>query len=268
MLYHCDDGLRYAAFDLDGTVLDAGGATSAAVVSGVARLRDLGLLPIIVTGRSRPGFLRLAKIDPLLVLFYAEVLLEDGDIVLDRVSGGCRTAASLPSFAVDHVVRNCADVVGSCGDGRLVASNRRAAAAYALAYRVSRRDIDVAALAGPTSRLVVFGDAPPDVPGTQRRSLNAFGATVVTAAGRGKAAGLADLLAERFGEQDLARVVAFGDGDNDADLLAASRVGIAVSGCSSAAGAAARICLDRPLGAYLETVDLRELVRTGAHQTE
>ncbi|MFI2619137.1 HAD family hydrolase [Streptomyces sp. NPDC018584] len=248
-------------------MLDAGGATTAAVLAGTSRLRDLGLLPIVVTGRSLPGFLRLAGADPLLTLFHPEVLLEDGDVVLDRAGGHCRTAATLPLPAVDQVVRACADVVASCDGGRLVASSRRAAAAYAMAYRIPRRDIDVAAPAGPVSRLVVFDAAPADVAGTRRRPLNAFDATVFTAAGRGKATGLADLLAERFGEQDLSRVVAFGDGDNDADLLAASRVGVAVQGCSTAARAAARVCLDRPLGAYLETVDPRDLLRCDARQT-
>ncbi|WSG28441.1 HAD hydrolase family protein [Streptomyces europaeiscabiei] len=251
---------------MDGTVLDAGGATTEKVLAGVPRLRDLGLLPIVVTGRSRPGFLRLAGAEPLLALFHPEVLLEDGDVVLDRADGRCRTTAALPEQAVDQVVRTCADVVASCAGGGLVASSRRAAAAYAMAYRIPRGDIDVAPPAGPVSRLVVFDAAPPDVVGTRRRPLNAFDASVFTAAGRGKAAGLADLLAERFGEQDLSRVVAFGDGDNDADLLAASRVGVAVQGCSPAARAAARVHLDGPLGAYLETVVPGELLRHGAPQ--
>ncbi|MGW7466953.1 HAD family hydrolase [Streptomyces xantholiticus] len=256
-----NDGLRYAAFDLDGTLLDATGGAPQAVVAGISRLRGLGLLPIIITGRSLPSFQRLTEIGPLLALCHLEVLLEDGDIVLDRVGGGCRMVAELPPSAVERVVQDCADVVGSC-DGRLIASSRRAAAAYSMAYGIPRRDIDIAPLTGPTTRLVVLDGAPSDLPGTQRRSLRAFGATLLTAAGRGKAVGLTDLLIERFREHGLSQVMAFGDGDNDADLLAASRIGIAVQGCSPAAHAAARIHLERPLGAYLETVDLGELIQT------
>jgi hypothetical protein len=155
------------------------------------------------------------------------------------------------------------DVVASC-DGRLLASTRRAAVAYALAYGIPRAAVGIGAPDGPSTRLVVFGEAPPQLPGTERRVLRAYGATLLTAAGRGKAVGLAALLALRFGERDLSRVMAFGDGDNDAGLLAAARPGIAVQGSSPAARAAARLHLEEPLGAYLEAMDLPGSGRTDA----
>ncbi|GGY14969.1 HAD family hydrolase [Streptomyces xanthochromogenes] len=252
-----NDGPRYAAFDLDGTLLDAAGTAARDVVAGISRLRERGLLPVLITGRSLPSFRRLTDIGPLLALCHPEVLLEEGDLVLDRTEERHRPTTRIPPPVVERVRRDCADVVASC-DGRLLASTRRAAVAYAVAYGLPRDAVDIGTPTGPTTRLVVFGDAPPELPGTARHLLRAFGATLLTATGRGKAVGLAALLAARFGEGDLSRVVAFGDGDNDAGLLAAARLGIAVQGSSPAARAAARLRLDEPLGAYLAATDLPE----------
>ncbi|SCE10843.1 Hydroxymethylpyrimidine pyrophosphatase [Streptomyces sp. SolWspMP-5a-2] len=247
---------RYAAFDLDGTLLDAEGRIPRATVAGIARLRGRGLLPVLVTGRSLPSFRRWRDADRVLDLCHPEVLLEEGDLVYDRGQDRHRAVAALPADAVARVRRACADVVASC-DGRLLASTRRAAVAYAVAHGVPRDAIGIGPPTGPSTRLMVFGEKPPEPPGTEGRALRGFGATLLTAAGRGKAVGLAALLTDRFGERDgLSRVVAFGDGDNDAGLLAGARLGIAVQGSSPAARAAADLCLDRPLEEYLATTDL------------
>ncbi|MFF5563240.1 HAD family hydrolase [Streptomyces sp. NPDC012623] len=257
------DGPRYAAFDLDGTLLDAEGLVPRSVVAGVSRLRRHGLLPVLVTGRSLPSFRRLTDIGPLLALCHPEVLLEEGDLVFDRTEESHRPTAAIPPCAVDRVRRDCVDVVAS-SDGRLLASTRRAAVAYAMAYGIPRDAVGIGAPTGASTRLVVFGEPPPELSGTERRALRAFGATLLTAAGRGKAVGLSALLAVRFGERDLSRVVAFGDGDNDAGLLAAARLGVAVLGSSAAARAAARLRLEEPLGAYLAAMALPEPGRADA----
>jgi hydroxymethylpyrimidine pyrophosphatase-like HAD family hydrolase len=56
-------------------------------------------------------------------------------------------------------------------------------------------------------------------------------------------------------------VLAVGDGDNDAELLGSSAVGVAVAGASEAAIAAATVRLTSSLTGYLMTFDKEAHVR-------
>ncbi|MEK8174667.1 hypothetical protein NKH77_53415 [Streptomyces sp. M19] len=139
---------------------------------------------LLVTGRSLPSFCRLTDIGPLLALCHPEVLLEEGDLVLDRTERRHRLTARIPPPAVERVRRDCADVVASC-DGRLLASTRRACRVRH-GVRHTRDAVGIGTPTGPSTRLVVFGEAPPELPGTERRALRAFGATLLTVAGRAR----------------------------------------------------------------------------------
>jgi hydroxymethylpyrimidine pyrophosphatase-like HAD family hydrolase len=76
---------------------------------------------------------------------------------------------------------------------------------------------------------------------------------------RGKAVAVAARVA-RDGH-DLDSVLAVGDGDNDAELLGSSAVGVAVAGASEAAIAAATVRLTSSLTGYLMTFDKEAHVR-------
>lgn len=294
--------LRYAVFDLDGTLLGPRGRLLDGVPAGVAAIRRRGLLPILVTGRSLVGLRALRTIDELLALCDDQILLHNGDVRFDRVTGAVRHRRTLPAEAVRRLrAAGMADLVVE-HDGELLASSRRAALAFALAYELPRRTVrllppDAPAL--PATRITLLGGWPAPAPTGANPAtrpagdaapaggaatagdaaavaaalsgldcavypVEAFRAVVVHPADTCKARALTAHLRARFGETGLDRVLAFGDGDNDARLLAECRVGVAVPDSRPAAVAAAALHLRQPLADFLAHLDPGELLRSVA----
>jgi hypothetical protein len=250
---------RFAAFDLEGTLVDSTGRVFDGVVAGLAQLTQRGVTLIVMTGRSAPGFRHAAEIAErhLFDVFHQGVLVDAGDSVLDRRSDEITCTAVLPTTTVEQLRAVAADlVIGACG--RLFASSRRAAAAYAMAYRLPRRLVEMAEPVGPVTRVTVFGDSP-TMPGTIMQTIDPFGATVYAPANGGKEAGLSAFLAATFGESSLDSVIAFGDADNDAGVLAACGAGVAAPGSSPAAVAAASHHVPESLADFLVGGDLRAM---------
>ncbi|MFI7110340.1 HAD hydrolase family protein [Nonomuraea sp. NPDC050227] len=253
--------LRFAAFDLDGTVLDRSGRFVAGLDAGLRRVRGSGLIPIIISGRSYQSFLLLALAANTIELWDHCVLLDEGDVVYDRANDNLHYRRVLPAHTVATLLGLGQSDLVVQWRGTHHASSARAAAAFAMAYELPRVGIRVGLppeSARPT-RVTVFGthsdlctavgsEVDVDV-------IRPFGATVLRPRSAGKAASLAAHLAAAFGEPDLTRVIAFGDGDSDASMLAACRIGVAVAGSSAAALAAASIQLDHDLPGFLANYD-------------
>jgi hypothetical protein len=241
---------RFVAIDLDGTVLGADDRLIGDVIVGLRHLRTHGLRVVLVTGRSVVALQALTWIDELFALCDHEVLVDEGDVVLDRRTGRVRCMAALPDAIVTRVTADCADIV-MAAEGCLTATTRRAAVAYAHAYRIPRSLIQVGEPHGLVNRITVFGEPPPPIEGVAVDRIGPFSAAVLKNSYSGKAAGLACWLAGRFGEADLSRVIAIGDGDSDADMLSSSGIGVAVRDSSPVAIASASVHLDGPLGMFL-----------------
>jgi HAD superfamily hydrolase (TIGR01484 family) len=258
--------LRFAAFDLDGTLLDARYRLLPGVVEGIRRLRRLGLTPVLVTGRSLAG-LRAAGIDrSLLPLMDSRILVSDGDAVFDRRNGRFHQTRRLPESVRSRLAdAGCTDLAVEV-DGQYRASNKRTALAVAMTYRLPRAAVTVGPVdaAAPLGRVLVFGDPKRTTDALlgvrhSARRLKSFAAMLVQPEGTCKSRALrAHLLAE-FGEHGLDRVIAFGDGANDAALLMDSRVGVAMPDSDDAAKAAASIRLTEPIGDFLRVLEPQRL---------
>jgi hypothetical protein len=236
---------RYAAFDLDGTLLDAESNLVSGALDGVRRLAALGLRAFLVSGRSSVSFRRLRLPDG---LFEADVLLSDGDVLL-----GAGLTRSLPDDVPELLrAKGVADFVVEQPDGPH-ASSRAAALAYAMAYRLPRGLVAVAPVTGPAGAIVAFAD-PALLSGLPARAevLNHLGAVVLRPLGSCKANALGEVLSRRFGEAGLRGVIAFGDGPNDACLLGTAGFGVALT---DVAARHASIRLTEPLGDYLARLD-------------
>ncbi|MEV4211207.1 HAD family hydrolase [Micromonospora sp. NPDC049662] len=260
--------LRYAVFDLDGTLLDGRGRPHEGTLAALAGVRQRGLLPVLVTGRSVPGLRALATIDELLSLFDDQMLLHNGDVLLHRSTGLVQYRRSVPADAV-HRLRTAGleDLVVE-REGRYLAYSRRAALAFAVAYELPRQTIRVLSREAPAldaTRIFLLGGWPQTTDGTVEdtlaglhcaaHSVEAFRAVVIHPDDTCKAQALTAHLQARFGERGLDRAIAFGDGDNDTEMLRRSRVGVAVIGSSPAAYAAASVRLDRALAEFLAEFD-------------
>lgn len=257
--------LRYAAFDLDGTLLDDAGRPLTGIVEGLHRLRDQGLTLILVTGRTLAGFVQPGLPRKFLDCFADAVLLYEGDAVFDRATGVLRPRLRLPADLAPAI--SAAREVVVDVDGSAYAGTRRAAVAYAMAYRIPRERIAVGPPpreSGP-SRVVVFdGGSGLDLAGMPVRAkrIEPFGATVLSPRDGGKAAGLAEHLGTGLGG-----VIAFGNGDDDAPLLARSSIGVAVRHGSDAAVAAASLHLTESIADFLRRLDRHQLARLGTGDT-
>lgn len=254
--------IRFAAFDLDGTLLGRSGELFPGVMQGIEALVKANVTPIIVTGRTVDSFMSLRLADDFLDLFDDEVICAGGNVVVNRKTGVISVHATLPDGLFSDVNRwpfGNADFVVEM-NGRHYARSKLAALLYSLLYGVPRSLISIMdfTMTRPqcVSRLVVLPRKP--IP---RDQLNIEGCSVtfepqwhavaITPGGTCKAEGLVRLLSRKYGEADLDHVIAFGDGRNDCMLLRRSRVGVAVQGSHEEAVAAADVHLDGPIGTSL-----------------
>jgi len=251
--------VRFAAFDLDGTLLDARGRLRPQLADRLAHLAASGLAPLVVSGRAVRSFRELALARLPSSVLEDEVVLGDGAVVLRRSTGRVTALRWLPAGVVRTLLdAGARDLVAEVG-GELVASSRRAALLYTRMYALGRSVVTVDAqpahAPGAVTAVTVF-----DVPGDLARLLavrydtdriGPFAALLVRARGTCKASGLAAHLAGRAGRPGLDAVTAFGDAFNDACLLASCRLGVAVQGADEVCARCAHVRLDEPLADFL-----------------
>lgn len=254
--------LRYAVFDLDGTVLGPSQRFLPGVAEGLHRLRAQGLRLLLVTGRSVRSFRSLDASAPELRAFDDPLLLSNGNVLWDRGAGSVTVSRALPAeLAARLASADVADTVTETASG-LIAGSRRAALAYARAYGVRREDIMTGALAADhraedAVAVTVFGaeaDLTEQLTGLSHDldRISAFGALVVRPEHTCKAAAVHEHVRRRYGESHgLSSTVAFGDARNDACLLGSAALGVAVQGADQAAVRHSDEWLSGPLGEYL-----------------
>ncbi|MFI9504905.1 HAD hydrolase family protein [Nocardia sp. NPDC052566] len=249
--------ITFAAFDLDGTLLDADGRLPSAVDDSLIGLRAGGITPLLVTGRTVRSMLELDPDHTVLSGLANQLLLADGCVVLDRSTHTVTNLLEVPRQAVALLLRAGVDefVVDTGTDLR--ASSRRAALSYARAYALPRDAIDIGLESfWPVTGITVF-DQPAKVAEAlagvphDTDAIGPFDALLIKPRGACKATGLAAYLARCRPTIDLDSVIAFGDAYNDGCLLGSSALGVAVRGADETACRCADIRLRQPLAAFL-----------------
>lgn len=261
--------IRYAAFDLDGTVLDAGGRPREGIVEAVTRLRALGIEPMLVSGRSAASFRQVVRDRRFGGIWDAEALLSDGNVRYSLDTGEVTCLRTLPVDVLAHLAdRPGLDLVVE-QHGAHVASSRRAAIQYVMAYRMPPATVPVGGWPGidlgAVTAVTVFRRVEV-VRGwlrglaCQAVAIRPFDATVVRPTRTCKARALRRHLRNRF-DVGLDRVIAFGDGVNDAAMLGRCAIGVAVRGSHPAALARCSHRLDQELVPFLTALCPRRLAR-------
>ncbi|SCL20776.1 Hydroxymethylpyrimidine pyrophosphatase [Micromonospora pallida] len=261
--------ISYAAFDLDGTLIDAADQPYDGVVAGLAMLRQRGVVPLIVSGRSARSFRNLRHLDELFAQLDDEVLLSDGNVVLDRHADLLSFPLTCPSPVLRRLSSDPGiDMVVECS-GEFHATTKRAAAQFAMVYRVPRQQVPLTGHALSDvpcfTAVTVFRSTTPvpellDGTDCEVMTIRPFEARVVRPRGTGKSTALVRHLRRRFGEPDLSRTLAVGDGAADAPMLAACAFGVATSDASPVAVEAATRHLSGGLAEFLSAFDPESMV--------
>ncbi|HEY3609016.1 MAG TPA: HAD hydrolase family protein [Pseudonocardiaceae bacterium] len=249
----------YAVLDLDGTLLDETGTITDATVSGLRKLRSEGIVLFIASGRS-PYLVKLLDLGPqVLALFEPHMVLRDGDIIWNWHTDTVESMRTVPDAVVPALAAHpFPDFVVDTGQ-RLLASSRRAATGHAFFYGCPRSWLTVAdgPPATPAAKVTIYADAAAVLAALHGIDGYSFEAAPegrrcsVVPAGSCKTAGLGKLLAHRYHEPTLARVIAFGDGGNDACLLSRAGAGVAMAVSDPDTARNATLQLTGSLGAYL-----------------
>ncbi|GAB2640177.1 HAD hydrolase family protein [Nocardia goodfellowii] len=252
--------IRYAALDLDGTLIDGADQPYEGVIAGLESLREQGVLPLLVTGRSACSFRTLRHLDDLFDLFDDQVLLSEGNVRLARDADALTFLQTSPHEVLRRLTAAPGIDLVAEWSGELHATTARAAMQFAMAYRVPRRQIavttSVAEINARPTAVTVFGSCTPVrelVMGLDCEviQIRPFDAQVVRPCGTGKAAALVRHMLWRFGEPDLSRTLAVGDGAGDAGMLSACAMSAATHGADPAAAAAAAERLQGDLASFL-----------------
>jgi Cof subfamily protein (haloacid dehalogenase superfamily) len=240
-------GFDLGAFDLDGTVLRRNLRITKETIAALGRLRDRGMRLVVATGRrfedarEYAGRLGFEEGDP--VICY-------GGSMVRRINGETLLHRTLPTELGMEVLEWAArrDLHARVFvDGRIVTSPDTPAA---MEHLKSYGEPDVSAVESPARWLeedgveptkLVIVDYPDDIGGWLEEARTAFaGRLFVTRSlphyveiggPEGTKSRALRFLCERWGiEQD--RVLAFGDADNDIDMLRFAGRGVAVGGMS------------------------------------
>ena len=241
------------AFDLDGTVLRCDLAITQETLDAVRELRERGMRLVVATGRRFEGARE-----------HAERLGFDGEdpvvcyggSMIRRMSGETLLHRTLPKNLSAEVLEWAAERrlhARVFADGKIVASPETPAALRHL----SKREPDVEIVESPVDWLRNGGEAPtklvivdrPDgVPRWLGEARRAFSGRLfvtrslphyVEVGGlQGTKAAALEFLCELWGI-DPARTLAFGDADNDIDMLSFAGLGVAVGGMNNEVRAAA-----------------------------
>ncbi|MFI6776098.1 HAD family hydrolase [Nocardia sp. NPDC050412] len=252
--------IRYAALDLDGTLIDGADQPYPGVVAGLEALRKRGVMPLLVSGRSARSYRNLCHLEDLFAQVDDEVLLSEGNVRLSRKADALTFLRTSPHQVLRRLIDDPDIDVVAEWSGDFYAATARAATQFAMAYRLPRHQIAVAvpiaaATPRPTAMTVFRSHTPvPElVAGLDCEvvSIGPFDAQVVRPRGTGKAIALARHLRRRFGEPDLNRTLAVGDGAVDAEMLSACAMSVAPQGADAAAAAAADLHLRSDLASFL-----------------
>jgi Cof subfamily protein (haloacid dehalogenase superfamily) len=242
-----------AAFDLDGTVLRRDLEITGATVDALRELRERGMRLVVATGRRFEGAyehavrLGFGDEDPVICYGGSMVRRMNGETLLHRTLSKDLSVEVL-EWAAERGLH-----ARVFTDGKIVVSPETPAALRHL----SDRESDVEVVESPADWLrnggeeptkLVIVDRPDDVPGWLDEAQRAFSGRLfvtrslphyVEVGGlEGTKASALQFLCELWGI-DPVRTLAFGDADNDIDMLSFAGLGVVVGGMNEEVRAAA-----------------------------
>ncbi|MEI3896113.1 MULTISPECIES: HAD-IIB family hydrolase [Bacillus] len=254
-------GFKFAAFDLDGTIVNERGEISQNIEKAILKLRKSGITPIIATGRVLQSYKNLFSSNRYNKLFHNKIVCHDGNILYEEGKITILKKIDLDFFwSIFYSLKSSADFV-VINNGECFAETKSAALKYSMVYRINRSQIIVKSfdeinLNGLSNVYVFPKDKDKQISINYFSNynvkpisyLNAFKITPNV----NKADGLIKLLATDFHEKNLEKVIAFGDGENDVQMLNNCAIGIAVQNSHPAAINCSTYSINIPIEKFIE----------------
>ncbi|MGE6631473.1 HAD hydrolase family protein [Bacillus sp. NPDC077027] len=258
--------MKFAAFDLDGTLINEKGQLIGDVQGAVKKLRHKGITPLIITGRTYDSFFSLDFDPSFLNLFHHAVLINDGNVTCHHQERTFTVRNILEPSLCQHLVSlldGKAEFVIEAS-GKHIASSKSARLKYSMLYMLPRGRIEVGDIRQHSfehvTKLFVLSADKMDVAkevshfNCHVADAHFLNAKVISPKGICKAALLKQHLIEYFGEQNLERVIAFGNGYNDRLLLKQAKCGIAVQDSHPSAIELCDIHLEESIPEFIQKV--------------
>ena len=134
-------GFKFAAFDLDGTIVNERGEISQNIEKAILKLRKSGITPIIATGRVLQSYKNLFSSNRYNKLFHNKIVCHDGNILYEE--GKLRyLKIDLDFWSIFYSLKSSADFV-VINNGECFAETKSAALKYSMVYRINRSQIIV-----------------------------------------------------------------------------------------------------------------------------
>ncbi|MER3114788.1 HAD hydrolase family protein [Bacillus altitudinis] len=255
--------IKFAAFDLDGTLIDDRGELIGDVHGAVNMLRQRGIIPIIVTGRTYDSFFSLDLDRSLLALFHHDVLLNDGNVICHHEKKTFEVKQYVDAALCQQIITSLdgkAEFVME-SHGKHVASSKSAKLKYCMLYSFPREKIEVGHKKEfnfeRVTKLFILPKEKVDL-ARQLKDCHCdvadaqfLNAQVISPKGICKADMLEHHLFDCFGERDFDRVIAFGNGHNDRLMLKKAKWGLAVQDSHPSAIELSDVHLQEPISDYL-----------------
>ncbi|PEC08081.1 HAD-IIB family hydrolase [Bacillus toyonensis] len=257
--------IKFAAFDLDGTLLDANGKLFVNTIQGLIAMRNQDIKMFIVTGRTIDSFLSLSLPIEFLELFNENIICNDGIILYNTKTKLVKSHSSISSDVFLKTIENLTnknEIVIEI-DGKHFSPEKAPALKYSMLFKINRGAITIKEQkinsTKNLTKIVMFpqqNEVKKIVDSLKNTECNVkelkfLHAIEITPKETCKATGLLNFLSERHNINNLNSVIAFGDGINDCTLLKKSKIGVAVNNSHPKAIENSNVQLNQSLGEYL-----------------
>lgn len=253
---------KYAVFDLDGTLLNKNNKLSEDTLHQIYKLRELGIVPIIATGRTIDAYKNLMFSKKEEDIFYPSKLCHDGNVIINDNSLSIISKIDQIYFTEILKIfrRDCDFIV--IDNGFLYSSSRRASIKYSMMNKFNTQSIKQIDFEETTflnlTNIFIFPKNNINHnkmldKGYEIEESKYFNCLRIKPK-INKAEGVQYLLKRDFNENNMKGVISFGDGKNDVELLKKSQVGISVMDSHPETINASNIHLSISLNQFLEKI--------------